>query len=210
MAYLAQLRAGHAAALLLSTDEASHYHRARGQLQRVVEWLDGVCFERSGQSGRPPGISPGLEGAAFLLLDDDHAAHAARCQRLRPQAAVRGTRVGDGLGSGGSPGDVCPTAGTGSRWPRSSAWTRATSGPTLSVRTRSPRCRKARSWRCGRTAPRCPETRGDTSFPKPSGRSACWCTAGPFLSEDAGVQKIFKDKAKCGRSGAHSARRSRV
>ena len=44
MAYLAQLRAEHAAALLLSTDEASHYHRARGQLQEVVEWLDGVCF----------------------------------------------------------------------------------------------------------------------------------------------------------------------
>ena len=38
----------------------------------------------------------------------------------------------------------------------SSAWMSPASGPTRWARTRSPRYRKARSWRCGRTAPRSP------------------------------------------------------
>jgi p-hydroxybenzoate 3-monooxygenase len=43
---------------------------------------------------RSPGAGPGLEGTALLLLDDGHAAHAARLERLRPAQAARGTGVG--------------------------------------------------------------------------------------------------------------------
>jgi hypothetical protein len=89
MAYLAQLRAEHAAALFLSTDEPVTTI-GRGQLQGVVERLDGVCFERFGNPDGPRALAQVWKAQHFSLLDDDHTAHAARCQRLRLQAAVRG------------------------------------------------------------------------------------------------------------------------
>ena len=99
--------------------------------------------------------------------------------------------------SGGSPRAASPTAGTGSRWPPSWAWMSPTSGRTRWAATRSPWSPKARSSRCTRTAPRFPGTCGDTCL---SGRAGDR-RAGVrrlFLSEDAGIQKILKDKATAG------------
>ena len=47
---------------------------------------------------RAAGAGPGLEGAALLLLDDHHAARAARRHRLRPATAARRARIRGGLG----------------------------------------------------------------------------------------------------------------
>ena len=99
-----------------------------------------------------------------------------------------------------------PTVGTGSRWPRSSAWMRPTSGRTRWARTRSRRSRRARSWRCTRTARRFPGTRGDTCSPQAEREIGVLVYSGLFLSEDAGIQKILTDKAARGRAGADPAR----
>ena len=59
-------------------------------------------------------------------------------------------------------------------------------------------CRIARSWRCGRIAPRSPGTCGDTCSPAAEREIGVLVYAGLFLSEDAGIQKILKDKAATG------------
>ena len=70
--------------------------------------------------------------------------------------------------------------------------------PDALGRTRSPWSPRARSWRCGRTAPRFPGTRGDTCSPHAEREIGVLVYAGLFLSEDAGIQKILKDKAAAG------------
>ena len=109
--------------------------------------------------------------------------------------------------SGGSPGDVCPTAGTGSRWPRSWAWTSPTSGPTLWVRTRSPRCRRARSWRCGRTAPRFPGTSWGHLFSDAEREIGVLVYCRAVLVRGRGRAEDLQGQGQFGRAGADPARR---
>jgi len=63
-------------------------------LERAVRRKDADALDEYG----PRALGPGLEGAALLLLDDHHAAHPARCHRLRPATAARRTRVCGVLG----------------------------------------------------------------------------------------------------------------
>lgn len=98
MACLAQLRAEHAAALLLSTDEPVTTV-GRGQLQGVVEWLDGVCFERFGTPDGPRALAQVWKAQHFSywMTTMLHMLPGASDFDLRRQFG--GTRVGDGLSS---------------------------------------------------------------------------------------------------------------
>ena len=64
-----------------------------------MEWLDGVCFERFGQSRRPPGITQVWKAQHFSywMTTMLHMLPGASDFDLRRQFG--GTRVGDGLGS---------------------------------------------------------------------------------------------------------------
>jgi hypothetical protein len=95
MAYLAELRAKHAAALFLSTD-APVTTIGRGQLQGLVEWPDGVCFERSGNPDGPPALAQLWKAQHFSYWMTTMLPRASDFDLSRQ---FGGTRVGDGLGS---------------------------------------------------------------------------------------------------------------
>ena len=59
------------------------------------------------------------------------------------------------------------------------------------------RCPRAKSWRCGRTIPEYRDTWGHL-FSDAEREIGVLVYAGLFLSEDAGVQKILRDKASSG------------
>ena len=100
MRYGRLLLAGDAAHTVPPTG-AKGLNLALADVRVLAEVLErAVRSKRRRRAGgvQPASAGPGLEGAALLVLDDDHAAHAARHHRLRPTSSARRTGVRDQLG----------------------------------------------------------------------------------------------------------------
>ena len=93
---------------------------------------------------------------------------------------------------------ACPTGGTATRSPRSSAWTSRTSGPVLWTRSRSRPRPKARSSPSTRTAGQFRGRPGSISSRKAEQDIGALVYSGMFMAEDVGVHRLFADRARNG------------